>query len=112
MSFFKRLSSLFSSRPSDDEISYYVFVKCNRCGEVIKARVNLYNDLSIEYDGSGNISGYICHKVIVGDQRCYQPMDISLTFNSKRRVVDKQITGGQFVEESSIIPTDSQNPSA
>jgi hypothetical protein len=43
------------------------------------------------------MSGYICRKVIVGSQRCYQPIDVSLTFDSRRRLVDKQITGGQFI---------------
>jgi len=99
MGFFKKLGGFFSSHPSNEEVSYYINVKCNRCGEVIRARVNLYNDLSLEYDAGGNPSGYLCHKVIVGGGRCYQPIDISLTFDPKRKLVDKQITGGQFVEE-------------
>ena len=99
MGFFKKLSSYFSAHPSNEEVSYYITVKCDRCGEVIRARVNLYNDLSLEYDSSGNVSRYVCHKVIVGNQRCYQPIDISLTFDSKRRLQEKEITGGKFVEE-------------
>lgn len=98
MGFFKKLGGFFSAKPAEDQVSYYIKVRCNRCGEEIQARINLYNDLSIEYDDSGNTSGYICRKVIVGGQRCYQPIDISLTFDSKRKLVDKQITGGQFVE--------------
>jgi hypothetical protein len=102
MGLFKKLGGFFSSPPSNEEISYYITVKCSRCGEVIRARVNLFNDLSLEYDPNGNISGYICHKVIVGDQRCYQPIDISLTFDSKRRLQEQEITGGQFVEEPAL----------
>ena len=98
MGFFKKFGSFFSAKPAEDQISYYIKVKCNRCGEEIQARINLYNDLSIEYDDSGNTSGYVCHKIIVGSQRCYQPIDVSLTFDSKRKLVDKQITGGQFIE--------------
>jgi hypothetical protein len=100
MGFFKKLGHFFSSQPSNEEVSYYITVKCSRCGEVIRARVNRYNDLSLKYDSNGNISGYICHKVIVGNQRCYQPIDISLTFDSKRRLQEKEIAGGQFVEEA------------
>ena len=99
MGFFKKLGSYFSSKPLEEQTSYYIKVKCNRCGEVILARINLFNDLSIEYDDSGGTSGYICNKVIVGSQHCYQPIDVSLVFNPKRQVVDKHITGGQFVEE-------------
>lgn len=98
MSFFKKLGGFFSAKPAEDQVSYYLKVKCNRCGEEIQARINLYNDLSIEYDDSGITSGYICRKVIVGSQRCYQPIDVSLTFDSRRRLVDKRITGGQFIE--------------
>jgi len=100
MGFFKKLGSFFSAGPSADQVSYYLQVKCNRCGEEIQARVNLYNDLSIEYDGSGNTSGYVCRKVVVGDKRCYQPVDIFLRFDPKRRLQEKEITGGTFVEES------------
>jgi hypothetical protein len=98
MGFFKKLSGLFAAPPSNEQNAYHVTVKCNRCGEVIKARVNLFNDLSLEYDSNGNLSSYICHKVIVGDQRCYQPSAIILTCDSNRRLQEKEITGGQFVE--------------
>lgn len=100
MGFFKKLGGFFSPRASVDAASYYVKVKCNRCGEEIQARINLFNDLSIEYDDFGNFSMYLCHKVIVGNQRCYQPMDIVLKFDSKRRLMEKEITGGKFVENS------------
>jgi hypothetical protein len=100
MDLFKKMSGFFSARPSEDQSSYYVKVKCNRCGEEIPARINLYNDLSIEYDDSGNISGYICHKIIVGDQHCYQPIDVHLRFDPKRRLQEKEIIGGKFVENS------------
>ena len=101
MGFFKKFGSFFSAKPAEDQISYYIKVKCNRCGEEIQARINLYNDLSIEYDDSGNTSGYICRKVIVGSQRCYQPIDVSLKFDPKRRLQEKEITGGHFVDETS-----------
>jgi hypothetical protein len=98
MGFFKKFGGFFSAKPAEDQVSYYIKVRCKRCGEEIQARINLYNDLSIEYDDTGNTSGYICRKIIVGGQRCYQPIDVSLTFDAKRKLVDKQITGGQFVE--------------
>jgi hypothetical protein len=102
MGFFKKLGGFFSPRASVDAASFHIKVKCNRCGEEIPARINLYNDLSVEYDDSGNINTYICHKVIVGGQRCYQPIDIVLKFDSKRRLMDKEITGGKFVENSTL----------
>jgi hypothetical protein len=99
MGFFKKLGGFFSAKPVEDQVSYYIKVKCNRCGEEIQARINLFNDLSIEYDDSGSTSGYVCRKVVVGDRRCYQPIDIFLRFNPRRRLQEKEITGGTFVEE-------------
>ena len=98
MGFFKKLGGFFSTKPPDSQIFYNLTVKCNRCGEEIQTRINLFNDLSIEYDGAGEISGYVCHKVVVGAQRCYQPIDINLKFDSKRKLLEKEIGGGKFVE--------------
>jgi len=100
MGFLKKFGGFFSSRASVDEASYYIKVKCNRCGEEIQVRINLYNDLSIEYDDPGNISRYICHKVVVGAQSCYQPIDVVLKFDSKRRLLEKEVSGGEFMENS------------
>jgi len=98
MSFFKRLSNLFSSSTSADANAYWLAVKCNRCGEVIRARVNLNNDLSLDYDQSGRAT-YFCRKTLIGEGHCFQRVEVELTFDANRRLVDRQITGGQFVDE-------------
>ena len=51
MGFFQKLSRLFSPSPQKvDDASYWIDVQCSRCGEVIRARVDLRNDLSIDYN--------------------------------------------------------------
>jgi hypothetical protein len=95
MSFFKKITGFFSSKsgaPID-----WVVVKCNRCGEVIRTRVNLYNDLSIEYDENGKAM-HFCRKVLIGEGRCFQRIEVELTYDANRRLVSREITGGQFVE--------------
>ena len=37
MGFFKKLEACFSAAPSADQVSYYIKVKCNRCGEEIQS---------------------------------------------------------------------------
>ena len=97
MSFFKNLSSLFKSKP--DASAYWVRVKCSRCEEIIQARINLYNDLSLDYEGSGK-SNYYCRKTLMGEGRCFQRVEVELTFNDQRRLIERKISGGQFVDEA------------
>ena len=94
MSFFK---NLFSSGPKRPEKKYYVFqVKCKRCGEIIEGRVDLDNDLSLEYEGSNNV--YFGRKVLMGNNRCFQQIEVDLKFTSDRELIEKEVKGGTFVE--------------
>jgi len=96
MSLMKKLANIFSSPPS--ESVYWIRARCNRCGEIIQARVNLNNDLSVDYAEDGT-SRYICHKVLMGEGHCFQRLEVDLTFDSGRRVHNRSISGGQFVED-------------
>ena len=48
MMIIKRLASLF--RPRTTQRDFYFYVQCQHCEEVLRGRVDLYNDLSVEYD--------------------------------------------------------------
>jgi hypothetical protein len=99
MDFFKRLTSLFSGpRQAASEHFYDVTVRCLRCGEVIHARINLHNDLSAEYGDGGRPATYHCRKLLLGKQRCFQQIEVTLTFDAAHQVLERQITGGAFVE--------------
>lgn len=92
MSFLKKL---FSDNPVKPEKHYYTFnVKCKRCGEIIEGRVDLDNDLSMNDEGNG----YIVRKGLIGGNRCFQQIEVELTFDSSRQLIEKTITGGTFVE--------------
>lgn len=91
MNLFKKL---FGS-PAKSAQRYYNFsVKCNRCGEVIEGRVDLNNDLSVEYEEGGDI--FYARKVLMGENRCFQRIEVELKFNSTRELLEQHITGGQF----------------
>jgi hypothetical protein len=96
MGFLKRL---LQSSPQRDPRMYPLKVQCDRCGEVLTASVNLANDLSIEYDSSGNPQYYSCRKVIQGGGRCFQQIEVNLQFDTRRSLTDKEIRGGKFVED-------------
>jgi hypothetical protein len=95
MNFFKKL---FTSAPSNPGTFYTFAVKCKRCGEIIHGQVNVNNEPSVEYDEKGQ-PYYICRKVLVGDQLCFEKIEVDFKFNSLRGLLDRQITGGEFVEE-------------
>jgi len=89
------LKKLFSGGDTKPEKRYYVFqVKCNRCGEVIEGRVDLDNDLSQDYEGN-NV--YFGRKVVMGSGYCFQQIEVELTFDSSRQLLEQKVTGGQFV---------------
>ena len=91
------LKKLFRGPPSKPQNRYYTFnVKCNRCGEIIEGRVDLNNDLSIEYEDDREV--YYVRKGIMGSGRCFQQIEVEITFTSTRELIEKEIKGGIFVE--------------
>ncbi len=99
MAFLKRLAGLFApSAPGVDRNLYTVSVQCSRCGETISAPVDLRNDLSADYDEATGATTYVCRKVLMGRQRCFQSIEVTLRFDASRRLLNRDIAGGRFVE--------------
>ncbi len=89
------LKKLFASKPAQAASDIMrVQVKCKRCGEIIEGHVNLANDLSLNDDGNG----YFVRKVLMGNGRCFQQVEVTLAFDLARRLLDKQAVGSAFVE--------------
>ncbi len=100
MNILKGLGKIFTAPPSKADRALYLYVKCNKCGEKLRARVDAWNELSPEYDGkSDDPISYQCRKVLVGEKLCFQPIELRLKFDKNHKLVDKQITGGKFIEE-------------
>lgn len=99
MSFLKKISDLFSSPGTGDDPAYWIYVKCKRCGETIRTRVDLHNDLSANFGEGGEGITYFCRKVLMGQERCFQRIEVQLTFDQERKLIDRQISGGDFIVE-------------
>jgi len=98
VSFLRRLGKSFAGGQRSDSDALWVYVRCTRCGEAISARVSMGSDLSIHYDESGRPSGYHVRKVLVGGRlRCYQPVEVCLTLDAGRRLLEREISGGEFI---------------
>jgi hypothetical protein len=91
------LKKLFTATPSTSDRFYTFSVKCRRCGEIVHGQVNVYNEPSLDFDEKGK-PVYICRKVLRGEQLCPQQIEVIFKFNEARGVLDKQITGGEFVD--------------
>jgi len=99
MNLLKKLGTrVTASTRGESERLYWIAVRCQRCGEIVRTRINLSNDLSAEYGENGTTT-YICRKVMIGKQRCFQPIEVTLTFDANHRLIDRQVTGGEFVTE-------------
>ncbi|MEJ5197951.1 MAG: hypothetical protein WHX53_03420 [Anaerolineae bacterium] len=84
------------SRFGDDPHSYWIYARCQRCGEPLKARINLMNDLSEAEDGEG----WIVRKGLVGSgaNRCFQTVEVTLRFDSrKQNVLESEVVGGKLL---------------
>jgi hypothetical protein len=93
MGFLKKLFGGSSAKP---EKRYYTFtVKCLRCGESIEGRVDLDNDLSVEYESGGDV--FHARKMLMGGNRCFQRVEAQFEFDSNRTLIERQVTGGEFV---------------
>jgi hypothetical protein len=79
-------------RPEEDG-ALWLYVRCSHCGATVRVRINLFNDLSLTEDG-----GYILRKDIL-DDKCFQLMRAELRFDSKRRVISRDIEGGEFITQ-------------
>jgi hypothetical protein len=107
MSLFKKISEYFSTPSMVDEAGFWVYVRCNKCHEPIKSRVNLHHDLSVDYDGPKGQS-YFSRKTIVGSSGCFQRIEIELTFNHKRKLANREISGGTFIEKEEYLALEKQ----
>lgn len=102
MGLFKKISDYFNSADSVDQAGYWVYLRCNKCDELLRVRINLNNDLSIIYDDPRGLI-YFTRKTIVGNRGCFQRIGIELTFNHKRKLIDRQISGGDFIERDEFL---------
>ena len=89
------LKNLFGGTPAKPEKRFYVFqVKCKRCGEIIEGRVDLDNDLSLADEGDT----YLVRKGLIGANRCFQQIEVEMEFTAARKLIEKDVHGGTFVE--------------
>jgi len=99
MGFLQKLAGIFSPRQKPAGRYHEFTVRCQRCGELISGRADLHNELSVDYSEDGKGENYYVRKVLMGEGHCFQRIEVELFFDKNRLLTDKEITGGQFVED-------------
>jgi len=114
MSIWKKISGLLAPEGNDDKRAFRVYVRCDRCQEAIRLRVDLYSDLSIQYGEGKDDEVLFTRKMIMGNRDCFERILVELSFDKHRRLKDKSIENGTFITEEEFMEEmkDDQNSQA
>jgi hypothetical protein len=99
MSFLKKLAAALSPKGASDRGALWVYVRCDKCSEALKTRIDLRHDLTPNYGDGRRVADYVVRKVLIGSQRCFEPIEVKLTFDPQHRLVSREIAGGQFISK-------------
>jgi hypothetical protein len=76
----------------------YFYLRCARCGDLVRVRVNLASELQQEFENDDFPVAYTVRKMVV-DQRCFRPIEVILRFDNRRRERSREIDGGVFLSQ-------------
>ncbi len=94
---FGRSSGRGASSEGDSNASVY-YLRCNKCGELIRVRIDRRWDLEQEFDEGGGdaATGYVARKEVMGT-KCFQMLRLTVQFDRGYHETGKELRGGAFV---------------
>ena len=97
------LRRLFARSPRQEaDNALWLHVTCDRCGEVVRVRIDRRYDVASNLLDPGEEGpAYTVHKDVVGD-RCFQRISVTLGFDRRMNIVERQIQGGQLQAEAEL----------
>jgi hypothetical protein len=97
MDLFRKLFGGGGSSSSGDRSGAYFYVKPNGCDEVVRVRIDMNNDPSLNDDSSG----YFIIKTVRGTTyKCTRSAELHLIFDSNRRLKSSEVNGGALVTQA------------
>lgn len=97
MKIFKAISNLFKNSCDSGTLSYEI--KCEKCGEKIKVRINPKTDLSRVFEESApENASYVLKKEALGNN-CQNIMNITCYYDSSYGEISRKISSGEFVDK-------------
>jgi hypothetical protein len=96
MGFLDGLRRAMSGSDDSERNVYWIYARCRRCGEPLLGRVDLRNEPSLADDGKS----WMVRKGLIGSgvARCYQVVEVTLTFDAeKQHVLTGEAIGGELI---------------
>jgi len=94
---------------TSDQNAVYYFLRCAKCGEAVRVRIDRRWDLEQEFEGAGDyVSGYVATKEVMG-KKCFKMMQLTVHFDRSYREVDKQLQGGTFITRQEFDQAQAQS---
>ncbi len=93
MALFKKRSGSRRARPIGDSMD--VYVKCDKCSEIIKTHIVKGHELIPTY--SEQEPAYTLNKELIGS-KCPNRVQLHMEFDGAKRMLSKDVTGGEFQE--------------
>jgi hypothetical protein len=87
-----------SAGSAGDPNGLYFYVRPEGCDEVVRVRIDRNNDLSLTDDNST----YVVQKHVRG-VKCRQGVELTLNFDSSRRLASTDIEHGTLVKEADYL---------
>ena len=87
---------------SGDRNAMFLYIRCTRCRDVVRVRVNMANEPAQEFaEGGDTVDGYVLNKTVV-DSKCFRPIPVTIRFDARRREQGREIEGGEFVGQEEL----------
>lgn len=81
------------SRISSDASGMYLYFKLHRCGDIVRVRIDMNNELSQSDEGDG----YWVRKLVSnGNYKC-TTAEVTVYFDANRKMSNSDVQGGQLV---------------
>ena len=92
---------LFGQSNTNNARIIHIYARCKRCQSAVHVRIDAFNDLAVEYNKRGDVSGYVVRKTLV-DTKCFRAMPTEVWFDAQRNETQRTIEGGEFIDETTF----------
>jgi len=93
---FSFIKKLLGKKEADSSEIFWIYSRCDKCGEQFKTLIRKNNDLTPTYINEG--AAYILKKELIGAS-CPNRINIYLKFDQNYRKINEKIIGGHFISE-------------
>jgi hypothetical protein len=76
-----------------------IYIRCDRCGEIIKTHVFMGSELYPTYADEG--PAYTLRKELIGS-KCPNRVQLSMDFDAAKRITSQEASGGTIQETKSL----------